>query len=384
MKTNTYDIIIAGAGLAGLSLAYYLSKEGYKGNVLITDSSFAPHNKKTWCFWNKTKPPFKNLIYKQWRKTFFSALDFDAFLYMKDFTYYAIRESDFKEYVLRKLKRHSNFHLLEEAVLDFSTSKKKAVMVTKNSDTYIADYIFQSIFNPDSAKKKRLKYPLLQHFYGLEVEIPDNAFDAEAFTIMDIDESFEDGFAFMYVLPFRHNCALFEYTVFSKKTLKKKDYKKKIREYLYEKYGYEKNEYAIHRKEFGKIPMDDRPYDPFLDKGIYNIGTVGGFTKPSTGYTFTRVQEYTQQLARSIVRDEVPAPPPQAKFKYRYYDLLLLHILSNSTEDSHRVFRNLFKNNHIDDLFAFLNEETHFLSDLKIMSSVPYSPFLRAITKNLG
>ena len=60
-----YDIIIAGAGMSGLSLAWYLAKGGYKGKVLLTDKSFAPHNTKTWCFWTKDQPPFSEIIYRK-------------------------------------------------------------------------------------------------------------------------------------------------------------------------------------------------------------------------------------------------------------------------------------------------------------------------------
>ena len=100
-----YDLIIAGGGMSGLSLAWYLAKGGYKGEVLIVDSTFAPINEKTWCFWTKQKPPFKDIVYRSWNKAFFSALDMNAFLYLKDYSYHAIRSGDFKEYVITELKK---------------------------------------------------------------------------------------------------------------------------------------------------------------------------------------------------------------------------------------------------------------------------------------
>ena len=379
-----YDLIIAGAGLSGLSLAWYLATGGYKGNVLIADATFAPSNKKTWCFWTKEKPAFEQIVYKKWRKSFFSALDYDAFLYMQDYCYYCIRESDFKEHVLSELKRHKNFTLLEEGVLDFSSNKNKAVLITKNSDTYLADYIFQSIFDPIELSKEKLKYPIIQHFYGIEIKTNRPIFDPETFTIMDFDEEFKKGVGFFYVLPFRDNKALVEFTVFSKKTLKKKKYKKQIKAYLKDKFNLTKNDYEIRRKEYGEIPMDDRGYFPYYTTKIFNIGVVGGLTKPSTGYAFGRIQEYSKRLATALINGEPPIAPPRSRFKYRYYDTLLLHIISNSNVDSLRVFKDLFKNNSLDRLFNFLSEETNLGQDLKIMTSVPSAPFLRAISKNIG
>ncbi|WP_428236387.1 lycopene cyclase family protein [Gracilimonas sp.] len=378
-----YDVIIAGGGLSGLSLAWYLAKGNYKGEVLVTDSTFAPTNDKTWCFWTNKEPPFRDIIYKKWKKTWVSVLDYSTFRYLNEYSYYCIRSGDFREYVLRELKKHKNFDLLEDNILDFSSNQSKAVMLTKGGDSYIANYIFQSIMKPKDLDRSQIKYPLIQHFLGWEIKTYEPAFDPETFTIMDFDNNFEPGVGFMYVLPYTQSKALLEFTVFSEDVLKKKKYKKKIKHYLLHELGLDKDHYEIRRKEYGEIPMEDRPHVPYYDKNIINLGSVGGQTKPSTGYTFTRIQDYTQKLAQNLIQGFEPLPPQQSKLKYRYYDLLLLHILSNSTNDSLRVFRSLFKKNNFDDIFRFLGEDTNLRQDLKIMSSVPYIPFFKAIWKNL-
>ncbi|MCP9290303.1 lycopene cyclase family protein [Gracilimonas sediminicola] len=378
-----YDVIIAGGGLSGLSLAWYLAKGNYKGEVLVTDSTFAPTNDKTWCFWSNKEPPFRDVIYKKWKKTWVSVLDYSTFRYLNEYSYYCIRSGDFREYVLRELKKHKNFDLLEDNILDFSSNQSKAVMLTKGGDSYIANYIFQSIMKPKDLDRSQIKYPLIQHFLGWEIKTYEPAFDPETFTIMDFDNEFEPGVGFMYVLPYTQSKALLEFTVFSEDVLKKKKYKKKIKHYLLHELGLDKDHYEIRRKEYGEIPMEDRPHVPYYDKNIINLGSVGGQTKPSTGYTFTRIQDYTQKLAQNLIQGFEPLPPQQSKLKYRYYDLLLLHILSNSTNDSLRVFRSLFKKNNFDDIFRFLGEDTNLRQDLKIMSSVPYIPFFKAIWKNL-
>lgn len=384
MKTNKFDIIIAGAGLSGLSLAWYLAKDGYKGDVLLVDETFAPKNNKTWCFWYKDTPPFNEIVYRKWKKTFVSVLDLDTYCYMTDHSYYCIRESDFKEHVLRELRHHKNFTLLEEPILDFSSNKNKAVLITKSSHTYLADYIFQSIFKPDELEEKKVKYPLIQHFHGLEIKTNRPIFDSATFTMMDFDESFKKGPAFMYVLPYKENRGLVEFTVFSENPLKKKKkYRKKIYAYLKERYGLEKGDFEVKRKEYGEIPMEHRPYVPYYSGKVINMGTMGGLTKPSTGYTFARIQDHVQELAQALIGGNSPVPPQQSELRYRYYDLLLLHIMANSTEDSLRVFRDLFKKNHIDKIFDFLSENTTIQEDLKIMSSVPYTPFFKAIARNL-
>ena len=41
----------------------------------------------------------------------------------------------------------------------------------------------------------------------------------------------------------------------------------------------------------------------------------------------------------------------------------------------------MFKNNPIDRIFRFLNEESSLVEDVKLMYSVPSMPFLRALSK---
>ena len=72
----------------------------------------------------------------------FSAGSYSGFLYMNNYTTIVL-ESDFKEYVLRELKKHSNFHLLGEGILDISGSKKKGVLVTKDSKNLLQVQFFR-------------------------------------------------------------------------------------------------------------------------------------------------------------------------------------------------------------------------------------------------
>ncbi|MFT6828519.1 MAG: lycopene beta-cyclase, partial [Roseivirga sp.] len=49
---DTYDFIIAGAGCAGLSLAYHLEQSLFKGSkILLIDPAGDEIPNKTWCYW---------------------------------------------------------------------------------------------------------------------------------------------------------------------------------------------------------------------------------------------------------------------------------------------------------------------------------------------
>ena len=384
MKTNTYNIIIAGAGLSGLSLAYHLAKSGYSGSVLLVDKSFAPSYRKTWGFFAKEIPPFYNLVYKRWRKTFFSALDFDAFLYMNKYSYYCIRESDYKEYILTELRKYSNFDLLEEGILDFSTSKKKVVMLTKNSDTYVADYIFQSIFRTAETNHEDQKPAIAQHFYGMEIRTRQTKFDPSTFTIMEVDKELENGFGAFFALPFKHNTVLVKYVHYSGEVMKKKVYRRKIRKHLKAKFGLKRSDYEVVRREKGKIFTSDYEFSPMLDTNIFNIGRAGGLTKACFRDSFLRVHRYTKQLAASLVDDGAPDISSPFKPRFQFYDRLLTQIMAQSPENYNLMFYHLFKNNKIDQLFEFLNEESTLGTELKILKSLPNNMLFRALSKKSG
>jgi len=383
LKTESYDIIIAGGGLSGLSLAWYLAEGNYEGKVLVIDSSFAPLNNKTWSFWAKDKPPFQQLVYKSWPRAYTCVQNNPQNHNLAPYTYHCIRSGDFKEFVLSAIKNLPNFHLLEENVLDLSGENSKPEMITKDGRHFKADYMFQSIFKPKQLSFAEIKYPLIQHFLGWEIKSKTPIFDAETITFMDFDEYWQNGVAFMYVLPWHASSALLEFTVFSHTLEDEHIYETKIYEYLEKKFGLKFSGFTIERTEKGKIPMEDRPYLPWYDTNIMNLGTVGGLTKPSTGYTFMRVQNHARQLAKTLIEGKNPALPPQSQARYRVYDLLLLHVLSTSSKKSLEVFKSLFKKNSIQQVFAFLDEDTTLTDDLKIMSSVPYIPFFKAIKANV-
>ena len=96
------------------------------------------------------------------------------------------------------------------------------------------------------------------------------------------------------------------------------------------------------------------------------------------------MQNFSIHLAQQIINESTFAIDNPSKPRYRYYDKLLLHVLSTSTLESRKIFMHLFKNNSIDKIFDFLNEDTSFIKDVNIMSSVPYWPFLKAMAKNLN
>ena len=136
----------------------------------------------------------------------------------------------------------------------------------------------------DQKYTRQEEYPvLLQHFTGWFVETKKNYFDDSVATFMDFTVDQKRNTRFMYVLPISPNKALFEYTLFSKEVLTKDEYEGELLKYLATK---SITEYTITEIEQGVIPMTSYKFWEQNSKNILHIGTVGGWTKASTGYTF--------------------------------------------------------------------------------------------------
>ena len=108
------------------------------------------------------------------------------------------------------------------------------------------------------------------------------------------------------------------------------------------------------------------------------MGSRGGLTKPSTGYTFLRAQHDALRIADSLVRHGHPFHGYRTPLRYRVFDTMLLQILYRRGELAAPIFTDLFKNNPIERLLRFLDEETTLAEDLQVMASVPPWPFIRA------
>jgi lycopene beta-cyclase len=131
--------------------------------------------------------------------------------------------------------------------------------------------------------------------------------------------------------------------------------------------------------------MTNRPFPSKQGVHIINIGTAGGQTKPSTGYTFTRIQKQTMQLVDTLLKVGKP-DIENSSFSRRFwwYDSILLNVLLKNRCSGKEVFTRLFKYNDAATILAFLDEQTNIFQELKITNTVPRLPFLKATVDLLG
>lgn len=377
--TLQYDYIIAGAGCAGLSLAMHLIHSGKfrDKNILLVDQHPKQSNDRTWCFWQTGKSLFEPIVYKQWQQLFFYGDAFSKQLNIEPYKYKMIRGIDFYDFCLEEINRQPNFTVRFDKVEHvFSSDITTGIML--NGNAIHAEYIFNSILfqKPQLSENE---YWLLQHFKGWIIETENNVFEPEVATLMDFRIDQQWGTAFCYVLPFTKNRALVEYTVFSPQVLPKEQYDVGLKNYLEQ--ILQLGSYKILDEEFGVIPMTNFEFDAGQNN-IINIGTAGGQTKGSSGYTFNFIQKHSNELVQQLMRGKHPSLKSGSR-RFSFYDSVLLNILYKNTLPGKLIFTRLFQKNQTSKVLRFLDNETSVADELKIISTLPTWPFTKAALQQI-
>ena len=285
-----------------------------------------------------------------------------------------IQAGDFYQLVMEYAATFENVTFKTEAIKDMGEKDGRAILFTENKQ-YTGKYIFNStsLFLP----KMNTQNTLLQHFMGWFIKVDSPVFNEKIGTLMDFRLEQKHGATFMYVLPTSATEALVEFTLFSESTLEKEAYNFALKDYISREIGI-KN-YEILHKEFGVIPMSLAQFPKLVkdsDK-IVNIGTAGGFTKASTGYTFQFVQKNVSQIVELLKFQKAPiAADSWNTKKYAWYDRTLLDVLLSKKVTGRDIFESLFRKNSPEKILSFLDNDSNFWEEFKIRNSVPLLPFM--------
>lgn len=376
-----YSYIFAGAGLASLMTVYRMVKSGKFNDksILLIDPDTKHVNDRTWCFWQKGAGYWDSIIYKKWTTAVFANKQFSNDLNFDGYIYKMIRGIDFYGYVKSELKKHPNITFNHDKIIDFADSGFN-VLVKAETENYTCNKLFNSIYNP-AVPASQAKYPLLQqHFIGWHVKTTKPVFNIGKPVFMDFSVPQKGNTRFMYVLPFSNTEAIVEYTLFSKTLLEDTEYEEAIKEYLNNSGA---TDYEILNKERGCIPMTSYPFWKHNTKNILNIGSAGGWTKASTGYTFRHADKKSEALVHFLQKQD-DFTTFHKKNKFWFYDLLLLDILARTNQKGAAIFSAMFKSGKAAPVFKFLDEETSLAQDLDVISKCPKRLFIAALFRRIG
>ena len=379
MKQHHYDYIIIGQGLAGLQLALSFHNDAFfkDKTIALIDPDTKSKNDKTWCFWEDSTNKLEHLVYKKWRIANFYGLDEHLKLELKPYQYKMIRALDFYSYAKETLETNTHITFVLDEVL--SAENSNTFVKTKDGN-YTANHIFDSRLPKEFQLKKDKYINLIQHFKGWVIKTEEAHFNTNEMTMMDYRLKDDEQTTFMYVLPFSKTEALVEFTYFTKDTVEDGIYDNFLRTYITKKLNI-KN-YTVKETEQGSIPMSTFPFEDYSTSNITKIGTAGGWVKGSTGYSFKHTEKKVTKIIQNIKANKSPSKD-LIKSKYKFYDKIFLKVLLDENHKGEWIFTQYYKKNSIKTMFQFLDEETTFLQDLKIMISLFSWSFIIAFFKTL-
>ena len=372
-----YDFIIAGAGLAGLSLAQHIVNSPLRDrSILIVDHDTKERNDRTWSYWSDQPTLFDGLACRTWDQLHLAGLNGELRVPLRRYRYRTIRGSDFYDHARRELAPHPNVTWLRGKV-DSMEDGGDAARVIINHEAVTGRWVFDSI--PRRAPIDDRYHQLKLHFKGWEIETPQPAFHPRAATFLDFRTPQNGATRFFYVLPFDKRHALVEYTLFSNMPLLPREYEQAMQAYLRDVLKIDA--YRLMRQEGGVIPITDQPYPRGLGGRVMAIGMRGGRIKPSTGFAFMRVQSDSAAIVQSLLKHDQPFNVPEDSARYRLYDSMLLDIMEREPEQIQSIFAALFKRNSIEHVLSFLDEQASFARNVHMFATLPQAPFLQALVR---
>ena len=357
-----YKAAIIGLGPSGLAVNKILFGESFK-EIIAFENEDINNRDNFFGFWlTDWMKPFENIIEKKWYNWTIGDKNINITHSSLDKPYCVISFRNWKKYCL---ETNNKLEVKNKKVAKYFPIQNYFKIVTTDNKEYYAEKIY------DSRSVKEKKNELIQHFFGINITTADNTFNEKELTLMYFTEE-NNILHFIYKLPFSHNKALIESTVFSKQAFHSSWYREKIYDYL------KLNniiEYKENDTEQGIIPMFFAEEKKSSNSNIFNIGIRGGACKPSTGYAFSFLIKQIQLLKNSR-KNYVNIH----NFLDRKMDKIFINFLKNNNENG-QSFIKLASNLNGNEFQNFMMGESNLLTKLKIIKSMPKLPFLKELFK---
>ncbi len=369
-----YDIVFAGAGLAGLSLAARLAALPDPPRMLLVDPLQNDTSDRTWCHWQLHESIFDDAITHRWQRWSVDKDHNQTAVGSTDIPYVRIPSDRFRQVAWERIKACPRAEFLRGmSVASIEEVSDRAVVHLSDGRLIESSWVFDSrpLQNDDA--------PWRQIFRGLELHSPETKLGTSTVTLMDFQSAGPEGVRFFYVLPLDAHTALVEDTwlVPSHKTPAFSD--DAIVSYASKNLA--QTHWQIRHQEEGNLPMGFSPSasSAVEKKRIIPWGTTAGAVRASSGYAFSRIQAASERMAAAWQRTGCPdrAAVHGSAF-LDWMDRVFLRAMTDQPERVPEYFARLFQRVAPDALVRFLESEPRPADILQVMRALPLGPFLRA------
>jgi len=377
-----YDLIIIGAGAAGLSLLLALDETECTQSVKLVERSSGPQNDRIWSFWNNDSVPdyLKEIITREWQTWAISAGGCCYSMSHAYHRYCSIRSESLMKLVHERIQTKIHFDIEFDCDVVSVDSVNNHALVTTQSDQLTAKWVIDT--RPPPLKINH--NGLLQCFYGEEITTEGDVFNSSSVELMQQLASTELGIEFIYILPFNANHALVEFTCFSPTLVDRSILKARLKAKMQAIVGAQI--YKIEREECAVLPMYH------INENISNnnqhviyAGIAGGAMRASTGYSFLACQRWAKHCAYELkYKQSLSTSTPLSSFipvgkVYQWMDKLMLTVLRNNMGIGVTVFVQMFKKVKPARFVRFMTEQATICDFICVIWAMPKGAFLRAL-----
>lgn len=228
---------------------------------------------------------------------------------------------------------------------------------------------------PEVSVDRRRHVALWQRFEGAEVESAGPCFDPTAATLFDFRVEPAGEVRFAYVLASSPTSALVEVVAIGAR--EGGGLGVALDEYL----GRVAPGAAIVRREGGASLLTDQPFRRALGRRVCAIGRRGGRLKPSSGYALARIERDSAAIVASLARTGRPFALPRERAFLRFLDAILLQVLARRPERGAAIFTGLVRRCPGDRLLRFLDERATLGDLVAVIRAVRSWVFVAAIVR---
>lgn len=377
------DVIVVGAGAAGLSLADHLTRPPGGPSVLLVEPPPGPARSpaRTWCFWGPAPHGLQHTVTASWPRMRIRGRAGRTTTLTCPQPYRMIRSHDYTAALTARLAGRAHLTRLTATVTEAHDTAHGARIRGRDAHGEAVTADARWVF--DSRPPHRLppaRTTLLQHFTGWFVRTPADAFEPGVAELMDLRTPQPPrGLSFAYVLPLTRREALVEYTEFSPAVLDEAGYAQALTRYLRDLRGL--GQWEVTGTETGVIPMTDAVFPRRAGRCVHRVGTAGGATRPATGYTFATVQRQSAAVAAALRAGRDPLPPPPHRRRHRAMDAAFLRALATGRLDGAAYFDDLFRRNPPAAVLRFLDGRSSPAQELAIGLRSPVAAMARALAE---
>ena len=365
-----FDIGIIGAGLSGLTLGNSLLSKKIKNFILIEKNTHLK-NDKTYSFWSgpglfDIKKSFSVKPKKEWSQIEIKVKNKSYKIDLGSYRYACYSSESIIDELYKKITKEGIKVERGQSINHVKKNQDGWEIKLKNKKILLKNVI-------DSRPNKIFddKYPSLkQVFVGSEIISNQNIFDENVVTLMDFSES-NKNVIFTYILPFSKNKALIETTFFSSEINFKQV--ERIHNLTLKKFDIKE----ITRTEQAVLPMS--PYiDRKMEEQYFRIGNFGGASRPASGYAFTRIALWANQIKtkKEFCYDMIHH---KENYLTNWLDKIFLSVLRSNPKKAPEIFKVFFTKVPILSVIRFLSDQSRLVDYFVIILKLPKLVMLRGL-----